>query len=68
MKSPTPKQKQQVQQLYSQYLNTIFPDSKAKDIFYHGTSELFETFDKLKQVSPGFYFTPNSKSAYFGKK
>ena len=29
-------QKQQVQQLYSQYLNTIFPDSKAKDIFYHG--------------------------------
>ena len=32
----TPQQKQQAQQLYSQYLDTIFPDSKEKDIFYHG--------------------------------
>jgi len=63
----TPQQKQEAQQLYSQYLDTIFPDSKVKDIVYHSTSELFETFDKLKQVSPGFYFTPNSKSAYFGR-
>ena len=28
----TPQQKQQAQQLYSQYLDTIFPDSKVKDI------------------------------------
>lgn len=33
----TPRQKQQAQQLYSQYLDTIFPDSKVKDIVYHGT-------------------------------
>src|SRR5690606_12282153 len=29
-------QKQQAQQLYSEYLNTIFPDSKVKDIVYRG--------------------------------
>ena len=28
-------QNQQAQQLYSQYLDTIFPDSKVKDIVYH---------------------------------
>lgn len=30
-------QKQQAQQLYSQYLDTIFPNSKVKDIVYHGS-------------------------------
>ncbi|NOJ30132.1 MAG: hypothetical protein DA328_08200, partial [Nitrososphaeraceae archaeon] len=30
----TPQQKQQALQLYSQYLDTIFPDSKVKDIVY----------------------------------
>jgi hypothetical protein len=30
----TPQQKQQTLQLYSQYLDTIFPDSKVKDIVY----------------------------------
>lgn len=34
--SITPKQKQQAQQLYSQYLDTVFPDSKVRDIVYHG--------------------------------
>lgn len=34
----TPQQKQQAQQQYSQYLDTIFPDSKVKDIVYHDTS------------------------------
>jgi len=29
--------KQQAQQLYSQYLDTVFPDSKVKDILYHGS-------------------------------
>jgi len=33
----TPQQKQQALQLYSQYLDSIFPDSKVKDIVYHGT-------------------------------
>jgi hypothetical protein len=33
----TPKQKEQAIQQYSQYLNSIFPDSKVKDIVYHGT-------------------------------
>ena len=43
-------QKQQAQQLYSQYLDTIFPDSKVKDIVYHGTlpQNKFEKFDKQK--------------------
>ena len=33
----TPQQKQQALQLYSQYLDSIFPESKVKDIVYHGT-------------------------------
>jgi hypothetical protein len=32
----TPQQEQQAKQLYSQYLDTIFPDSKVKDIVYRG--------------------------------
>ena len=42
----TPQQKRQAQQLYSQYLDTIFPNSKVKDIVYHGSrgNERFETF------------------------
>lgn len=35
----TPKQKEQAIQQYSQYLNSIFPDSKVKDIVYHGAME-----------------------------
>jgi hypothetical protein len=31
----TPQQKQQALQAYSQYLDSIFPDSKVKDIVYH---------------------------------
>ena len=37
-------QKQQAQQLYSQYLDTIFPDSKVKDIVYHGSDSKKEKF------------------------
>jgi hypothetical protein len=41
----TPKNlKQQALQLYSQYLDSIFPDSKVKDIVYHGTKQKFEKF------------------------
>jgi hypothetical protein len=40
----TPQQKQQALQLYSQYLDTIFPDSKVKDIVYHGSNTKFDGF------------------------
>lgn len=43
-------QKQQAQQLYSQYLDTIFPDSKVKDIVYHGTNSEFDKFQKDKEI------------------
>lgn len=33
---------------YSQYLDQIFPDSKVKDIVYHGTNAEFDKFDKSK--------------------
>ena len=42
----TPQQKQQALQQYSQYLDSIFPDSKVKDIVYHGTSKDFDKFNK----------------------
>jgi len=46
----TPQQKQQAFQAYSQYLDTVFPDSKVKDIVYHATKNkdkiLEEGFDK----------------------
>ena len=35
----TPQQKQQAFQAYFQYLDTVFPDSKVKDIVYHFTTE-----------------------------
>jgi hypothetical protein len=35
-----PQQKQQALQVYSQYLDTIFPDSKVKDIVYHGSPKI----------------------------
>jgi hypothetical protein len=48
---------------YSQYLETIFPNSKLKDILYHGTREKFtgETFDMNKRgagrnFGKGVYF------------
>ena len=33
-------------QQYSQYLNTIFPDSQVKDIVYHGSPNKFDNFKK----------------------
>ena len=72
----TPQQKQQAQQLYSQYLDSIFPDSAVKDIVYHGTKEKFDKFDKnitYKNISnkifneyiQGFYF---SEKGEYGKE
>ena len=44
----TPQQKQQAREQYSQYLDTIFPNSQVKDIVYHYNSsgEKFDKFDK----------------------
>lgn len=49
---------------YSNYLDTIFPNSKVKDIVYHGSHKKFETFSKEEpsktqytSLLPGFYFT-----------
>ena len=47
--SITPQQKQQALQLYSQYLDTIFPDSKVKDILIHlGSINKNDKFDRKK--------------------
>lgn len=62
---------------YSQYLNTIFPDSKVKDIVYHGTKgynkitgeELpkFEKFDKsFIGKGQGLRSDDMAKGFYFG--
>ena len=72
----TPQQKQQAQQLYSQYLDSIFPDSKVKDIVYHGSKSkelknfsLEQTRASQKQRYPdqdtvdAFFFTPSQKTA-----
>lgn len=52
-------------QLYSQYLDFIFPDSKVKDIVYHGSSqEIKDSFrDNFTEegYSNGIFFT-DSKS------
>jgi hypothetical protein len=56
---------QQALQLYSQYLDTIFPDSQVKDIVYHGTGKFFERFEKaINSVKKhSIFFTTNKKSA-----
>lgn len=41
--------KQQAQQLYSQYLDSIFPDSKVKDIVYHGSNQKINQFEVKKE-------------------
>ena len=57
---------------YSAYLDTIFPDSKVKDIVYHGSPNIFDEFsDEFKGKNTGtnrpigVYFTPNNKIATF---
>jgi len=50
---------------YSKYLDTIFPQSKIKDIVYHGTDVEFDNFDDkfIGKKDPGYY----GKGFYFGK-
>ena len=61
------------QQAYSQYLDTIFPDSKVRDIVYHGTKgEKFDEVDFFKNYFGGnaFYVTKyrNEAIGYSTKK
>jgi len=56
-------------QQYSQYLDTIFPDSKVKDIVYHKTESYKDnslTFDKFKRGEYGYayYFTTQPKNLF----
>ena len=55
------------QEQYSAYLDSIFPDSKVKDIVYHGTNATIESFDKSKiatnTLNYGFY----GKGFYFNE-
>ena len=54
---------------YSQYLDTIFPDSKVKDIVYHRSNAIFDKFDKskIKEQTKRFYFSPIANSPRYGK-
>jgi len=68
----TPEQKKEAELLYSQYLDTIFPDSQVKDVLYHGTPDgRFEKFDlstagkTTYQPTKGIYFTDSRKTAEF---
>tara|TARA_R110000764_G_scaffold54898_1_gene119732 strand:- start:4590 stop:21956 length:17367 start_codon:yes stop_codon:yes gene_type:complete len=62
------------EQEYSDYLDSVFPDSEVNDIVYHGSKNKFDTFDKSKlgsNTNPtkefpqfndsylGFHFTSN---------
>lgn len=53
----TPQQKRQAQQLYSQYLDTIFPNSKVKDIVFHSSPVKITSFTKQEQGLGQFFFS-----------
>ena len=60
-------------ELFQKYLDSIFPDSKVKEIVWHGTNSKFEEekFDKSRIGTStqnitskfGFYFVPDKKVA-----
>ena len=59
------------EQQYSQYLDTVFPDSKVKDIVYHGTEDKFDKFDikyfgknDYGDLGKGFYFAFDKASIF----
>jgi hypothetical protein len=60
----TPQQKQQALQLYSQYIDSIFPDSQVKDIVYHGSNAKFDKFNKSNLPNSGIYFDKDKATAY----
>ncbi len=54
------------QEQYSQYLDAIFPDSKVKDIVYHGSNYKFDTFEK--RVNPQNKYKNSYKAGWFFAK
>ena len=49
---------------YSTYLDSIFPESKIKDIVYHGSKEKFDEVDINKsKYKKGFYFAKDKSIA-----
>ena len=67
----TPQQKQQAQQLYSQYLDTIFPDSKVKDVVYHtNTRGRIEPFNSERGlfITPTLELAKTYKPGLYGKR
>ena len=62
------KQKQQALQLYSQYLDTIFPNSQVKDIVSHNSPNKFDKFNVNRgRLGIGVYFGLNYKIYNTGK-
>ena len=55
-------QKQQALQLYSQYLDSIFPESKVKDVVYHDTDVKFDKFQSRR----GIYFNVTKEGGFSG--
>lgn len=47
---------------YQQYLNNIFPDTKLKGEFYHGTDSSFDKFDHAGRLG-----TASTDKGYFGQ-
>ena len=62
----TPEQKQQALQLYSQYLDTIFPDSQVKDVVYHGAMEQLLPKDGKFKGYVTYFSTTKKYSETFG--
>ncbi len=62
---------------YSEYLDTIFPESVARDIVWHGSSREFDSFSKdeigtntesQRLTKLGFFFSDNMRvSQFYGK-
>jgi hypothetical protein len=61
----TPQQKEQAIEAYSNYLDTIFPDSKLKDIVYHGSKVSNLQILKSSVNYNAIYFTDNYQNALF---
>jgi hypothetical protein len=52
---------------YSEYLETIFPESKVRNIVYHRSPEKIKAFDKTKikdSNAKRFYFSPINTGRY----
>lgn len=53
---------------YSEYLDTIFPDSKIKDIVYHGAPQKFDKFDlNLAKDTKAIFFTKNINETFYNE-